>query len=142
VSLEECVKFANQNPTAYLANVDQNGQPRVRALAMWYADKTGFYFQSGTVKEMVNQLQNNPKVEVCFFNNKMPGGVMLRVTGEAQFLNDATMKEKVVQDRPFLKAMGLTASSPGLVIFRIAKGQAHFWTMETNFEPKKMINFG
>jgi pyridoxamine 5'-phosphate oxidase len=142
MSFLDCVKFANENPTVYLSNVDEKGQPRVRALAMWYADETGFYFQSGTVKEFVAQLKRNPQTEVCFFNNKMPGGIMLRVTGEVEFLNDPKMKEKVVEDRQFLKAMGMTPSSPELVIFRIAKGEAYFWTMETNFAPKKMIKFG
>jgi hypothetical protein len=27
MNFEDCVKFANENPTTYLANVDQNGQP-------------------------------------------------------------------------------------------------------------------
>jgi uncharacterized pyridoxamine 5'-phosphate oxidase family protein len=142
LNFEECVKFANENPVAYLATVDEKGQPRVRALAMWYADETGFYFQSGTVKELVGQLKKNPKTEVCWFNNKTEGGIMLRVTGEVEFLDTPNMREKVVADRPFLKTMGITASSPGLVIFRIAKGEAYTWTWATNFEPKKMVKFG
>ena len=141
-SFDECFKFANENPTAYLATVDEKGQPRVRALAMWYADSTGFYFQTGTVKELVGQLKANPKTEVCFFNNKREGGRMLRVTGEVEFLNDPKLRTKVIEDRQFLKVMGMTASSPGLVIFRISKGEAYFWTMETNFAPKKKIQFG
>ncbi len=142
MSFEDCIKFANENPTTYLANVDELGQPRVRALAMWYADKTGFYFQSGTVKEMVSQLQKNPKTEFCFFNNKREGGVMLRVTGDVEFLDDPKLREKVIEDRQFLKTMGMTAASPGLVIFRVSKGEAYFWTFATNFEPKKKIKFG
>jgi pyridoxamine 5'-phosphate oxidase len=142
MKFEDCTKFANENPTGYVATVDEKGQPRVRALAMWYADKTGFYFQTGTVKEIVGQLKKNPKTEVCFFNNKREGGIMLRVTGEAEFLNDPKLNKKVIDDRPFLKAFGMTASSPGLVIFRIAKGEAYTWTMETNFAPKNKIKFG
>ncbi|MCW4009289.1 MAG: pyridoxamine 5'-phosphate oxidase family protein [Candidatus Bathyarchaeota archaeon] len=142
MKFEECVKFANENPTAYVATVDENGQPRVRALAMWYADESGFYFQTGTMKEFYGQLKANPTVEVCWFNNKREGGVMLRVTGKAEFLNDLKLQEKVISDRPFLKAFGLTASSPELVIFRIAKGKAYTWTMETNLAPKQKISFG
>ena len=142
MSFAEFVKFANDNPTAYLATVDEKGQPRVRALAMWYADETGFYFQSGIGNEFVGQLKMNPKTEVCFFNNKAQGGVMLRVTGEVEFLSDIKMREKVIEDRQFLKAMGMTASSPGLVIFRIAKGEAYFWTRENNFAPKTFVKFG
>ncbi len=66
----------------------------------------------------------------------------MRVAGEAEFLDDKTLKKKAIEDRAFLKAWGFTPESPGLVIFRIAKGEAHFWTTETNFEPKKYIKIG
>jgi len=67
---------------------------------------------------------------------------MLRVAGETEFLDDPKLRVKAVEDRPFLKAMGITASSPGLVIFRIAKGEAYAWRMETDFAPKQKIKFG
>ena len=67
---------------------------------------------------------------------------MLRVAGEVEFLDDPAKREKVVEDRQFLKVMGITASSPSLVIFRVSKGEAYTWSMETNFEPKKLIKFG
>jgi uncharacterized pyridoxamine 5'-phosphate oxidase family protein len=48
--MEEYIKFANENPTCYLATVE-NDQPRVRALGFWYADRSGFYFQTAVMKE-------------------------------------------------------------------------------------------
>ena len=109
---------------------------------MWYADETGFYYHTGTMKPIYKQLQANPKVEACFFNNKLEGGRMMRVAGEVEFVNDKALKKKLVEARPFLKAWGLSEESPELVIFRIPKGEAYFWTMETNFEPKKALTFG
>ena len=44
-------------------------------------------------------------------------------------------------ERPFLKEFGLTVDDPGLILFRIAHGKAHFWTMENNFKAKKIIEF-
>ncbi len=44
-------------------------------------------------------------------------------------------------ERPFLKDMGFTSESPMLIIFRIAHGEAHFWTIETNLMPKEIIRF-
>jgi pyridoxamine 5'-phosphate oxidase len=142
MNFEDCVKFANENPASYVATVDKEGQPRVRGFLMWFADKTGFYFHTGTMKPVYNQLKVNPKVEVCFFNQKSKSGIMMRIAGEVEFLNDLDLKNKLVEDRQFLKAWGFTAESPGLVIFRIAKGEAYFWTMETNFESKKALQFG
>ena len=142
MNFEDCIKFANENPVAYLATMEGD-QPRVRAFLAWFADKTGFYFQTGAVKEIVNQLKANPKLEVCYFEPKTGGsGTMMRISGIAEFIDDRAMKAKAIADRPFLKSFGFTPDHPGLILFRIAKGHALFWTMETNLEPKKPIQFG
>lgn len=140
MNFNDCIRFANENPICYLAT-EENGQPHVRALGFWYADTSGFYFQTGTIKEMVGQLKKNPKTEVCFYHLDQMSGTMMRVSGEVEFLDDHKLKEKAIEDRPFLKSFGMTADSPGLVIFRIAHGKAHFWTMADNFKPKVNIEF-
>ena len=66
---------------------------------------------------------------------------MLRIAGDAEFINDISLKVKVLNDRPFLKNFGLTPENPRLVLFRIAHRQAHFWTMENNLKPKEFIQF-
>ena len=140
MNLNECIKFANANPVCYLATAE-NDQPRVRALGFWFADETGFYFQTSTVKEFSSQLKKNPKTEVCFYHHENPIGTMLRVAGEVEFLDDLKIREKAISDRPFLKSFGITVESPRLFLFRIAHGQAHFWTMENNLKPKEIIEF-
>lgn len=140
MTINDCIQFTNENPICYLATTE-GSQPRVRALGFWFADETGFYFQTGSMKEFVHQLELNPKTEVCFYKHEGMIGTMLRIAGEVEFINDRVLKEKVLNDRPFLKGFGLTVESPGLVIFRIAHGNAHFWTMENNLKPKEMIVF-
>jgi len=140
MNLHDCINFSNENPICYLATVE-NDQPHVRALGFWFADESGFYFQTGAVKEFYHQLKRNPKTEVCFYKQDKMAGTMLRIAGSVEFINDIKLKEKVIIDRPFLKSFGLTASSPGLIIFKIAHGEAHFWTMENNFKPKEIIKF-
>lgn len=137
----DCVKFANENPVAWLATVDGD-QPRVRGMGMWYADETGFYFQTATMKDMVRQLQENGKVEFAFYRPDEMVGTMLRVSGEVEFLDDVEVKKKVLADRPFLTEFGLTAEDPKLVVFRVSKGEAHFWDWESNLKPKEVITFG
>ena len=109
---------------------------------MWYADETGFYFQTATMKDLVRQLQENGNVEFAFFKPDEMVGTMLRVSGEIEFLDDVEIKKKVLSDRPFLSEFGLTAESPELVIFRVSKGEAHFWDWENNLNPKDIIKFG
>lgn len=66
----------------------------------------------------------------------------MRVAGTVEFLNDGELRRKLIGERQFLRAWGFTPESDDLVIFRIAKGEAYFWTMETNFDSKKAIKFG
>lgn len=140
MTIQDCINFANENKVCYLATIDGD-QPHVRALGFWFADKTGFYFQTGAIKEFPRQLEVNPKTEVCFYHHEGMIGTQMRVTGKVEFVDDRMMKEKALADRPFLKSFGMTIDSPGLVLFKIAHGQAHFWTMENNFKPKEYIEF-
>lgn len=140
MNINDCIKFANENKLSFLATVEDD-QPRVRALGFWFADESGFYFQTATVKEFYHQLKKNPKTEVCFYKKENAIGTMLRIAGEVEFINDTFLKEKILNERPFLKEYGLTAESPHLIIFRIAHGKAHFWTMENNLKPKDYIYF-
>lgn len=94
------------------------------------------------MKDVYGQLQANPKVEACFLQPNEATGTMMRVAGEIEFIDDPELKKKVLEERPFLKDFGMTFDHPGLIIFRIRKGEAYFWTMETNFEPKEFITFG
>lgn len=140
MNIQDCIRFSNENLICYLATTEGD-QPRVRALGFWFADESGFYFQIGAIKQMYGQLQKNPKIEVCFYKHGGMIGTMLRIAGKIEFVNDKALKEKVMKDRPFLKDMGLNADHPGLIMFRIAHGQAHFWTMENNLKPKEIIEF-
>ena len=132
MSLQECIELAKSVGTAYLATV-ANDQPRVRALGMWFADETGFYFQVWSTKAIYNQIQGGKKAEACFYQPAPDGnlGKMLRVSGTVEIIDDIAMKEKCMQDRPFLKMLGMTgADDPRLAIFRIADGEAYIWTAD------------
>jgi uncharacterized pyridoxamine 5'-phosphate oxidase family protein len=140
MNIHDCIHFANENKVCYLATTEGD-HPRVRALGLWFADETGFYFQTGDMKSLYLQLKENPKTEVCFYHNEDMIGTMLRVSGSIEFITDQRLKEKVLEERPFLRAFGLTVHHPGLILFRIAHGKAHFWTMENNLKPKEEIEF-
>lgn len=138
MDLDTCIRFANENPVAWIAT-DDGGQPRVRPLGMWFADETGFYFQTWTIKDIYPQIVKNPRIELGFIGED--NGKVLRVAGRAEWIDDIELKKKSLEARPFLADLGLTPESPELVLFRIAKGEAYFWTMETNLDPKKKIFF-
>jgi pyridoxamine 5'-phosphate oxidase len=133
MDFSECITFANENPVTYLATVEGD-QPRVRAFAMWFADRTGFYYHTGTPKSVYKQLKKNQKVELCFFAPGVEGaGKTMRVTGTVEFLEDKILKERLFRDRPWLTdVMAAAPEGAGLAIFRVAHGEAWFWTMEAN----------
>ena len=123
----DCFKFANENPTCYLATAEGD-QPRVRCLGMWFADNTGFYFQAQSVKAMCKQLEKNNKVEVYFHTKDFKR--VMRVSGRVEFIDDLEMRAKCIKERPFVKNFGITEpSDPLLAIFQIYTGEAYFWTM-------------
>ncbi len=140
MNIQDCIKFTNENPICYLATVEDD-QPRVRAMGFWFADETGFYFQTATVKEIPNHLKKNPKVEACFYKQEGMMGTMLRISGKVEIVDTLELREKALNDRPFLKNFGITVDSPSLFMFRITHGEAHFWTMENNLKPKEFIKF-
>jgi uncharacterized pyridoxamine 5'-phosphate oxidase family protein len=109
-------------------------QPRVRAFLMWFADESGFYYHTGTAKSVYRQLKNNSCVEVCFYRSgeDMMAKNMMRVTGEVEFLDNARLRARLLEERPFLKALMKNPSDPVLAIFRIPKGKAWFWSMAEN----------
>ncbi len=140
MELNDYIKFANENPISYLATTEGT-QPRVRGFQLWYADKTGLYYSSAAGKELYKQLKENPKVEICFFNPKSKDMQQMRVSGTVQFIDDLEMKKKLLDARPFLKQAGLTPENPGLILFKVTKCQAHFWTFATGNQPKQFVSF-
>jgi pyridoxamine 5'-phosphate oxidase len=142
MNFSDCIEFANKIKTANLATMEGD-QPRTRPLGMWFADENGFYFQTETVKAVCQQIQKNNKVEFSFFD---PSSFkVLRVTGKAEFIDDMNLKKKVFAERPFLKEMGInTPEDARLIIFRISKGEAYFWTMADSMKEADIprIKFG
>ena len=105
MDFKDYTDFANETKICYLATVDGD-QPRVRALGMWYADETGFYFQAQTVKAMCKQLEKNPKVEGYFHAKDMSR--VMRVSGKVKFIDDLAVRAKCIEERPFVKEFGIT----------------------------------
>lgn len=129
MNLQDAITFATEHPVCFLATVDDD-QPHVRGWLFWFADETGFYFQTLEPKDVYHQLVANPKVEVCFFNGgDLTSARTLRVTGEVEFLDDPVLMRRLVeQDMPFLAAAG-GADDPIHQIFRVAHGEAFIWGM-------------
>jgi pyridoxamine 5'-phosphate oxidase len=134
MNLQECLALANKIKDCAVATTE-NDQPRVRLLGLWFADETGFYFQIWTFKAIYDQLKNNPKMEGCFYSD----GIMMRVSGEVEFLGNRELKEKVLQNRPFLKNLGATGpDDPKLIIYRIPHGEISIWARKSGNKVERL----
>jgi uncharacterized pyridoxamine 5'-phosphate oxidase family protein len=73
------------------------------------------------------------KGDYRFFNNapQVTDVKTLRVTGQAEFLEDPELKAKVLEARPFYKNFGTgEPDDPTYPVVRVAHGEAWFWTMD------------
>ena len=91
MSFQECVKFANEVRRCFLATVDGD-QPRVRTFGMCFADDTGFYFQTESVKSVSKQLKKNGKVEVLFWFQASGGSLLLDIAEQYEGIGDRKSK--------------------------------------------------
>ena len=130
MNMQDCVSFAAQNPVCYLATTDGD-QPKVRTWLLWYADEGGFYFVAIEGKEVTKQLEKNPKVELCFFNNaaEPQDWKHMRVTGEVEFLNTKEMLGTAYEARSFLDGIVGRSVEPLVRPFRVYTGEVHLWTL-------------
>jgi len=140
MDFKDYTEFAEKAHTAYFATVDGN-QPRVRPIGLWFADERGFYFFTETVKSFYKQLNANKKVEICFHSDDK----VMRASGEIEFINDIELRAQLLKDMPFLKGLGVEKpDDPLMAVFRIARGEAFFWTMASNMKEAEIerIKFG
>jgi pyridoxamine 5'-phosphate oxidase len=130
MNFQDCITFANEHPVCYLATVDGQ-QTRVRTVLLMFANENGFYFETFSGKDMCEQMKQNPKVEICFYNNpaELPQAKQMRVTGEVEFVEDAEIKQQIYEKVKFLDDLAGRSVEPLLEIFRIKSGDAHFWTL-------------
>ena len=130
MELEQCTGFATQHPICFMAT-QEGDQPRVRPLLLWFADTRGFYFMTMSPKRFSAQLHRNPKVEVCFYNGatELPKAKMMRLTGAVEFVDDPALVHKVSEERAALEGIIGRPLEPIAEVFRIASGEARFWTL-------------
>ena len=138
-TIEEIVEFTNQNPAAWVATA-VGDQPHVRAMAMWFADASGFYFHTGTQKRLSDQLHGNPKVEIGFMNQGegMDTMQMVRITGSIEMMDDPALEKKLFEERAWLNMIREAYPNDRIFIFRIPHGEAQYWNMGLNCQEKNV----
>ena len=92
--------FLKNAGTYYLATVEGD-QPRVRPFGTVHIFEDKLYIQTGKVKPVSKQLQENPKAEICAFME----GTWLRVAGELIEDDRREARQAMLDAYPNLQAM-------------------------------------
>lgn len=85
--MKEVYDFLKKCKTYYLATVEGD-QPRVRPFGTADVFENRLYIQTGKVKEVSKQMQENSKIEICAFG----GGEWVRIAATA--IRDERMEAK------------------------------------------------
>jgi uncharacterized pyridoxamine 5'-phosphate oxidase family protein len=131
----EILNFINNHPTCFMATVEGD-KPHVRGIGIYSADEDGIIIQTWKIKDIHRQITCNPEVELCF--NDLKEMIQVRVSGRVDIVEDLSLKQKVVADRPFMKPVVDARGYDVVALYRL-KGKATVWTMAANFEPKTCI---
>jgi len=98
--MQEVYDFLKKCGVYYLATVEGD-QPRVRPFGTVDIFEGKLYIQTGKVKEVSKQIQENPKVEICGFAD----GQWIRVAGKLVRDDRKEAKAHMLDNYPDLKHM-------------------------------------
>ena len=98
--MQEVYEFLKKCGTYYLATVEDD-QPRVRPFGTVDVFEDKLYIQTGKIKDVSKQIQQNPKVELCAFD----GEKWLRLSGKLIRDDRVEAKEHMLAGYPNLQAM-------------------------------------
>ncbi|MBI1911325.1 MAG: pyridoxamine 5'-phosphate oxidase family protein [Deltaproteobacteria bacterium] len=131
----DMISFAKENPVCTIATVDGD-QPHARAfLSVFFEDNDNhnIYFTTGRNKNVFKQLNKNPKVELCYLAKDFK--TMMRLTGVVEVVDDRAKKQKLINERDYLR--GFKADDSELILLRISHGEARMWSLENNLNEDK-----
>lgn len=96
--MQEVFDFLKKCGTYYLATVEGD-QPRVRPFGTVALFEDKLYIQTGKVKDVSKQIQANPKVEICAFEE----GTWVRISGKLIRDDRVEAKAYMLDQYPHLK---------------------------------------
>jgi uncharacterized pyridoxamine 5'-phosphate oxidase family protein len=98
--MQEVYEFLKKCGTYYLATVDGD-QPHVRPFGTFHIFENKLYIQTGKIKDVSRQMVENPKIEICSFND----GQWIRIQAEVIEDDRVEAKQSLLDAYPDLKNM-------------------------------------
>ena len=96
----EVFAFIAENPVFFIATC-LGGTPYVRAMMLYRADDEGIVFNTGRNKQVREQLDANPEVEMCFYSGREQ--TQVRIKGRVENVKDMPLRREVAMRNPGLR---------------------------------------
>ena len=106
--------FLRNSGLQYLATIGLDGKPKVRPFQFMFEDEGKLWFCTANTKEVYQELQKQPYVELCASAPKMS---WMRLAGKAVFVDDLAIKCKVFEQSPLVKSIYKKSENPVLSVF-------------------------
>lgn len=121
---QDYIDFFEENSCGFLATVSDN-KPKVRPWAFQFEDFGKIWFMTTNNKRVFSELKANPHIEFCSLSRDFTSG---RLNGKIEFLNDLSIKERILEDRPILKDIYQTSTNPLLETFYLEHGSISLYS--------------
>lgn len=131
--MKELVENLCKYPSGYLATIDHDGEPHVRAFGFLEEKGGHLYFATAKNKDVYKQLIENPKVEFAVSSPDFT--LNMRIHGIARFDDSIETKRHIIEKFPSIKAIYQSWDNPVLTAIYIIPSQVEYW----NFSGTKSI---
>lgn len=132
ITRKHMITFIQKQKTAFLASVDEDGFPNLKAMfAPRKIEGDCFYFSTNTSSLRTQQFLRNPKASIYFYNRGRFRYEGLMLTGTIEVMQDAETKKEIWQtgDTMYYK-LGVTDPDYCVLKFTARKGR-HYCDLKT-----------
>lgn len=137
---EQILDFIRKQKTAFIASVDEEGFPNIKAVFIpRKIEGKCFYFSTNTSSMRTQQFLKNPKASVYFYNRGRFQYKGLMLIGTMEVLQDAEIKKEIWQtgDTMYYK-QGVTDPDYCVLKFTAVKGRYYCALKSESFAVKDL----
>ena len=99
--MQEALDFLKQNKDVAFATVSADARPMVRVFQIMKVDGTTLYFATSSRKNVYQELQANPAIELLAYK----GNISVRVGGDARFDVADDVQKEIYDTNPVLQRL-------------------------------------
>ncbi len=129
-SITEVTNFMYENLNGFLATVDSENKPHVRAMQFMMEEDGRYYFATSINKNVFNHLIDNPYAEYAVTTPNF--SKYIRMSGKVTFTKNRDLSDRLLEAHDFLKAIYKTPDNPEFQVFYFEHGLVLYWDFEGN----------